>query len=214
VARLLCTVLFQIRSGGRSLLPIRGGGIVCSNHQSYLDPIFVGLACDRRLNFLARESLFRWRPFARLLGWYDTIPIQRDGFGLAGMRETLRRLRREELVLVYPEGTRTADGRLRPLKAGICALARRAGVPLIPVAIAGAFEVWPRDRRVPHRGRVAVQFGPPIDVDQLQRLTDEQLLDLLRERLEQCLIRAQQMGSGAVTGSRSDDERARRCPHR
>ncbi len=194
VARMLCTVLFRIRAADRRLLPREGGAIVCSNHQSYLDPIFVGLACDRRVNSLARESLFRWKPFARVLEWYDTIPIQRDGFGLAGMRETLRRLRRGELVLVYPEGTRSPDGGLSPLKPGICALARRARVPLVPVAIAGAYEIWPRHRRLPRLGPVAVQFGAPIEAQQVAQSDDDELLALLQDRLEQCLRRAQQLG--------------------
>ncbi len=189
------TILLQIRCGDRQLLPAEGAAIVCSNHQSFLDPFYVGLACERRVNFLARESLFRWKPFARVLEWYDTIPIQREGFGLSGMRETLRRLRRGELMMIYPEGTRTSDGQLGPLKPGICTLARRARVPLVPVAIAGGFEVWPRHRRLPRWGRVAIQFGRPIAVAQMQQMSDEELLAELRQRMEGCLSQAHQLGS-------------------
>lgn len=185
MVRLFCVVLFRIRCLNRSLVPAEGGALVCSNHQSYLDPLFVGLACDRRMNFLARESLFGWTPFRWVLEWYDTIPIQREGFGLTGMRETLRRLRRGELVVVFPEGTRTHDGRLQPLKPGICTLARRAHVPLVPVVIEGAFDAWPRQQRLPCRASVRVAFGPPITVDEVARMTDEQLLKCLSERLQQ-----------------------------
>ncbi len=85
--------------------------------------------------------------------------------------------------MVFPEGTRTHDGRLRPLKPGICTLARRAHVPLVPVVIDGAFDVWPRQQRLPRRATVKVAFGPPITVAQMAQMSDEQLLDCLRDRL-------------------------------
>src|SRR6185369_4246968 len=93
----------------------------------------------------------------------DAIPIDRDGLGLAGLKETLKRLKRGEMVLIFPEGTRTPDGQVAPLKPGFCAIARRANVPLVPVAIDGAFDAWPRFSPVPRPATIHVEFGPPIE---------------------------------------------------
>jgi 1-acyl-sn-glycerol-3-phosphate acyltransferase len=185
-ARLVSVVLFQIRCEGRGHVPAAGGALVCANHQSVLDPVLVGLACDRRLNYLARQSLFTIPGFRQLIRWYDAIPIEREGLGLAGLKETLRRLRREELVLLFPEGTRTRDGAIGSLKPGITALARRGKVPLVPVAIVGGFQAWPRSRRWPRRAPIWIQFGPPISPDEVAQLSDEQLLTRLRTALVDC----------------------------
>jgi 1-acyl-sn-glycerol-3-phosphate acyltransferase len=185
-ARLAGVGACQIRCSGREYIPADGPALVCSNHQSVLDPILVGLACDRRMNYLARRTLFRFAPFRWLIQWYDAIPIEREGMGLAGIKETLRRLRRGELVLIFPEGTRSPDGRLGPLKPGFCTLARRANAPLLPVAITGADRVWPRDRRWPQPAPVWVQFGPPILPEEWRELTDEQLVQRLESAIRQC----------------------------
>ena len=137
------------------------------------------------MNFLARESLFRWRPFGRLLQWYDTIPIQREGFGLSGMRETLRRLRNEELVLVSSGGhtNATTAGWDRSRRAS-ARWPDELGVPLVPVAIAGGIRAWPRHRRCPVGARVTIQFGPPITAARNAAMSDEQLLAELQHRME------------------------------
>jgi 1-acyl-sn-glycerol-3-phosphate acyltransferase len=185
-ARLLSVIACQIRCEGRPYVPAQGGALICANHQSYLDPILVGLACDRRLNYLARQSLFRLTPLRWLIDLFDAIPIEREGLGLAGLKETLRRLRRGEMVLIFPEGTRTRDGSIGPLKPGFTALARRGQVPLIPVAIVGAFQAWPRTQPCPLPQPIWIQFGPPISPAEIAGLTDEQLLQRLHGALLQC----------------------------
>ncbi|MEX0585070.1 MAG: lysophospholipid acyltransferase family protein, partial [Pirellulales bacterium] len=133
ICRVFAVILFRIRCFGRERIPAAGGALVLSNHQSHLDPVLVGMMFNRRLNYLARQTLFRFAPFRWLIHSLDAIPIEREGLGIAGLKETLRRVRRGEMVLMFPEGTRSGDGRPRPLKAGFCAVARRAGVPLLPV---------------------------------------------------------------------------------
>ncbi|MCA9168236.1 MAG: 1-acyl-sn-glycerol-3-phosphate acyltransferase [Planctomycetales bacterium] len=189
-ARLVGVALCRLRCEGREHLPESGPVLVCANHQSYLDPIIVGLACDRRLNYLARQNLFNNRVFGWLIRWYDAIPIERDGMGLSGMKETLRRLKRGEMVLIFPEGTRCSDGKLGPLKPGFCALARRSGAPLLPIAFEGAFEIWPRYRHWPRPAPLAIQFGAPLWPDEIATLDDESLLSELQTRLADCQQRA------------------------
>jgi 1-acyl-sn-glycerol-3-phosphate acyltransferase len=186
VARLFAVLICRIRCEGRSFVPAVGGALICANHQSYLDPMLIGLACDRRLNYLARQSLFRSSAMRWLMDWFDAIPIEREGLGLAGLKETLRRLRRGEMVLIFPEGTRTHDGTIGPLKPGFTALARRGQVPLIPVAVVGAFEAWPRTKPWPVPQPIWIQFGPPILPTEAAQLSDDQLLERLHDALLAC----------------------------
>ncbi|PQO41361.1 1-acyl-sn-glycerol-3-phosphate acyltransferase [Blastopirellula marina] len=184
VARLTGVCLFRIRVFGRENWPTEGGGLVCPNHQSFLDPLLVGLTCERRLNFLARGSLFKFLPFRLLISSLDAIPVEREKSGLAGLKETLKRLKRGELVLIFPEGTRTSDGELQPLKGGFIPMARRGGVPIIPVAVDGAFDAWPRTAKFPRRSVIHIRIAPPISAQMIQDLSDEELLEELERRLE------------------------------
>jgi 1-acyl-sn-glycerol-3-phosphate acyltransferase len=184
--RLLAVVLFRIRIGNRDFVPREGGALILSNHQSNFDPVLVGLACDRRLNFLARRSLFDSPGLRRLIESLDAIPIDRDGSGLGGLKETLRRLKRGEMVLIFPEGTRTADGQVAPLKPGFCALARRANVPLVPLAIDGAYAAWPRSHKLPRLSRLRIEFGPPLWPAEIAELDDAQLVAEVERRIRAC----------------------------
>ena len=195
-ARLTAVVFFRIRCTGRDLVPADGGVLICANHQSFLDPVLVGLACDRRLNCLARDSLFRWPPLRWLIRWYDAIPIQQEGIGIGGLKETLRRLKRGEMVLIFPEGTRTWDGSVAPPQPGICALARRGKVPLVPVGIDGAFEAWPRSKRFPRCAVIHIHIGDPIPTTQVQKLTDDELLEQIGGCITACHLAAQRGRTG------------------
>lgn len=190
VCRNLAVMGFGVRCFDRHRLPASGGALVVANHQSVLDPVFVGLACDRRLNFLARRSLFRWAPFRWLIRSLDAIPIDRDGPALSGLKQSLSRLKRQELVLVFPEGTRSFDGEISPLKPGFCVLARRARVAIVPVAIDGAFQAWSRHERFPRLAKVAICFGEPILPDHVTACEDGELVRLVESRLRESHARA------------------------
>jgi len=150
------------------------------------DPPLVGLTCQRRMNYLARDTLFPIPVLGSLIRFLDAIPIDREGVGLSGIKETLRRLKAGELVLIFPEGTRTSDGEVKALKPGFISLARRGKVPLVPVGLDGAYQVWPRTSKFPRLGRVAVMIGQPIGVEQIAAMNDEQLLEELERRIRAC----------------------------
>ena len=185
--RLIGVTVFGIRCYGREHVPSSGGALILSNHQSHMDPVLVGLACDRRLNYLARSTLYGFRPLAWLIETLDAIPIDREGMGLGGLKETLRRVKRGEIVLLFPEGTRTRDGEIASLKPGFCALSRRVDAPLVPVAIDGAFDCWRRGRPFPKPGQITLQFGRPITPAEIARLDDAQLVSLVEARMHECL---------------------------
>lgn len=187
--RILCRVfgvaVLRIRVFGREHVPKSGGVLVVSNHQSHLDPILVGLACDRRLNYVARDTLFRFAPFAWLMMSLDAIPLDREGTGLGGLKESLRRLKDGEMLLIFPEGTRTRDGEVAMLKPGFLALARRAKAPLLPVALDGSYESWPRRNLLPQPAVIQVRFAPPLTPELMSKMSDEELLSEVNCRIRQ-----------------------------
>lgn len=193
LARLVAVGLFGLRVSGREHWPGQGGALVCANHQSMLDPPLVGLTCPRRLNYLARKSLFDVPLLGPVIRFYDAIPIDREGSGLAGLKETLRRLRAGEMVLLFPEGTRTRDGEVGPLKPGLLPVVRRSQVPLIPVGIDGAYQVWPRTRRLPRLGRIAVVIRPPILPEEAARWDDQVLLARLEQEIRHAHAQARRL---------------------
>lgn len=197
--RLLATVLLQVRVSGRRHVPAVGGALMLSNHQSHFDPVLIGLACDRRLNYLARQTLFNFAPFRWLIQSLDAIAIDRDGLGLAGLKETLRRLKRGEMVLIFPEGTRTRDGEVAPLKPGFSALASRAKVPLVPAGIAGAYDAWPRRRLLPSTSTVHIHFGAAILPDEIERLDERALIAEVERRIRACYEQARRQRAMAIS---------------
>jgi 1-acyl-sn-glycerol-3-phosphate acyltransferase len=183
-------LMFKIRTFGGSRLPREGGALLASNHQSHLDPPLIGQAVPRRINYLARKTLFKFFLFRWLIQSLDAIPIDRGGSGIGGIKETMRRLKRGEQVLMFPEGTRTPDGDMRPLKPGFCAMVRRSKVPIIPIAIDGSFQAWPRSSKFPQRGVIHIHIGEPIAADLQADLSDDQLVTLVQQRIADCLANA------------------------
>jgi 1-acyl-sn-glycerol-3-phosphate acyltransferase len=186
LARAVAVWAFGLRVQGREHWPAAGGGLVCANHQSSFDPPLVGLTCPRRMSYVARDTLFRIPVLKQVMMFLGAIPIDREGGGLAGLKETLRRLKAAELVLIFPEGTRTRDGEVAPLKPGFLAVARRSRVPLVPVGLDGAFQAWPRTARFPRLARIAIVIGEPISPEFVAEASDEDLLAELEQRILTC----------------------------
>lgn len=184
--RLAAVGLLRVRCSGRENEPVDGGGLILSNHQSLFDPVLVGLTLNRRLNYLARETLFNFGPFGWLIKSLDAIPIDREGLGLAGLKETLRRVKRGELVLIFPEGTRSHDGEVSRLKPGFSALAKRARVPLVPVGIDGAYQAWPRNRLLPSLSTIHVHVGQPVPADMAHDMDERELVAEVERRIREC----------------------------
>jgi 1-acyl-sn-glycerol-3-phosphate acyltransferase len=186
---ILATVLVRWRATGQGNVPATGGVLLVSNHLSFLDVILLGLPLRRPLNYVARSTLF-----VSILGWFirsvGAFPIQREGMGASGMKETLRRLRAGGIVTLFPEGTRSYDGQLGPLKPGIAVLVQRVGVPVVPAGVAGMFEVWPRSRPFPVPHPVRIHYGRPIYPNELEGLDTEAITGLIRNRMEESFLEA------------------------
>lgn len=181
---LYCSLTGGVRVTGRANVPASGGALLAANHLSYLDVFVLGLGVPRPLRYVARAGLFVpvLGPLIRSVGGF---PIDNEGTGTAGLKETLRRLKSGSVVLIFPEGTRSADGELGPLKPGIAAL-MRAKVPFVPVAVAGTFEAWPRGQLFPRPHPIRIHYGRSITPAEMAGLDPEALSALLRERLLAC----------------------------
>jgi 1-acyl-sn-glycerol-3-phosphate acyltransferase len=177
---------FGVRYYGLENVPRTGGLLVASNHQSRLDPPLIGAGFPRRMNYLARKTLFHGKLFSRMIAALDAIPIDRDGFGLGGVKETLRRLKAGEPVLVFPEGTRSPDGEIQKFKPGFAAIAVRAGASILPMAIEGAFAAMPRQSRLPRCMPVRVQCGVPIGPDEIAKYDEREIVALVEARVREC----------------------------
>jgi len=116
----------------------------------------------------------------------DSIPIDREGIGLGGIKESLKRLKRGEMVLIFPEGTRSPDGEIHPFRPGFTALAVRSKAALLPVAIEGAFQAWPRWKKFPGLGRIRVHFGEPILPGEFAGRDERDLLAEVERRVREC----------------------------
>ncbi|QDU58535.1 lysophospholipid acyltransferase family protein [Aeoliella mucimassa] len=187
---------FRLRRRGHHNMPPTGPVVVLSNHQSYLDPPMIGCFMPRPIAYLARDTLFRGI-LGPLIRAYDSIPIDRDGSGLGGIRATLKRIKLGDAVLMFPEGTRTPDGRLQSLKPGFIALVRRGKASILPVGIAGSYEAWPRGRKLPAPKKIALSYGEAIPPEAIAELDDDALLELVALRIATCFAEARQMAGYA-----------------
>ncbi len=189
-ARIAGVMLLDVRCIGRANLEFEGGALVLSTHQSHFDPVVIGLSFNGRMNFLARRSLFNNRLLGTVIYLLDAIELDRDRSGIAGLKETLKRLKRGKKVLIFPEGTRTADGKIATLKPGFLAVARRSKVPLVPIAITGAYEALPRTSKIPRRYPIHMAVGPKIEAELVASLSDDEVLRILSERMHECYRQA------------------------
>jgi len=178
--------------------------VFVSNHQSNADIWVLAASLPMRTKFVAKHSLFR----VPILGWAmrraGFIPIDRGNRSLAiqSLRVAADRIRSGRSVLLFPEGTRSRDGRLKPFKRGSFHLAVQAGVPLIPVAISGTWELLPPGPWRVKPGPVTVRFLTPIDTVPYQPDRHGELLDRVRNEIEGALIRPADQGGGrAVSAS-------------
>ncbi len=190
---ILAKLLYRLRTEGRHNVPMQGPVVVVANHQSHFDPPFIGGATRRQLSYMARDTLFQG-PFGWLIRLYDAVPVDRDGSGLAGIRAMLRRLKQGGALVLFPEGTRSPDGQLQPLLPGFIALARRSKAVIVPIAFDGPHEIWPKGAKFPRLfGRAAMHYGEPLSPETIAELSDEELLELIQDRLAQGIIAAKRL---------------------
>jgi 1-acyl-sn-glycerol-3-phosphate acyltransferase len=190
-------ILFRIRIENLENIPQTGPVLICPNHQSHFDPMLIGCCSKRRMNFVAKKQLFKVWFIGWMIRFLDSIPLDREGMSAGGLKATLKCLKRGEMVLMFPEGTRTPDGEMKKVLPGFCALVKRTDACLLPVGIQGAWDVWPRNRSYPLPGpKIVIVFGKPISAARIRELDDEQLVETLDREIRECVELSKKIRSG------------------
>jgi 1-acyl-sn-glycerol-3-phosphate acyltransferase len=161
---LLFRLLGKWRVYGRENVPQVGGAIIAANHTSYLDPPIVGGGLNRPCYYMGKKELLQMPILGFLVRRTGCFPVDRDHPDRRVIRFAVDLLKSGNLLCIFPEGGRSPDGRLMVEEAGLgpALIANRAGVPIIPAYIRGAFEAYPVGARCPRRSNISVTYGKPI----------------------------------------------------
>lgn len=198
----IMTLAFDLRSVGSRNVPQTGPLLILANHESYFDPLVIGLAVRRQISYLARKTLFRNPLFAALIRSLGAVPIDHEGMGREGLQQSIHILQEGNPLLVFPEGNRTDDGEMVPFKPGILLVLRRAPVPILPVGVAGGFESFPKHRKVPTAspiywpptgGGLAVSIGKVIPPERYQGQDRDEMLTMLFDAVQAEVRKAEQL---------------------
>jgi 1-acyl-sn-glycerol-3-phosphate acyltransferase len=166
-------LLHRVRIEGRGHLPRSGGYLLAAKHQSFIDIPLIAAVVPGHVCFVARDTLARSRVLGFIIRSCGAVLVRRNTSDRRALREIAAHLARGDRVAMFPEGTRTPDGRVKAFRGGALLAARMAGAPVVPTAIRGAFDALPRQRRILRPARVSVTFGAPLDPrapDALERL--------------------------------------------
>ncbi len=187
------SMIYRLRVIHPKRVPRRGPILVVANHQSHLDPPAIGVSLRyRHIVPIARIGLFKNRFFGWLIGMLNSIPINEKEGDTVAIRKAIKELEAGRCILVFPEGARSPDGRLQEFKRGAWVIISRAKCPVLPAAVEGLYDAWPRTRKTPRlwRQRAAVAFGEVLDYDRLAAMGPDEGLAYLRSRIEELRIEA------------------------
>jgi 1-acyl-sn-glycerol-3-phosphate acyltransferase len=220
----LLRLVFRPRIEGLENVPATGAAIVAGNHLSFSDHFLMPAILKRRITFLAKKEYFtgpgvKGRLTAFFFRSAGQIPVDRTGkeAGQAAIREGLGVLSKDELLGIYPEGTRSHDGRLYKGKVGVAVMALKSGVPVIPCAMIGTFEAQPPGKVIPNIHPVTIRFGEPLDFSRyegmenekaiLRAITDEIIYAILNLSGQEYVDEYAAVAKAAQAAERSEKER-------
>jgi 1-acyl-sn-glycerol-3-phosphate acyltransferase len=166
--RALYKFYFGWRVYNAERVPLKGPVILACNHASFLDPMLVGAALKRDINYLAREDLFGLPVVGWVLRRWNSVPVDREGGGAKGLKAILDRLLNGGGIILFPEGTRSRDGQLQKARSGIGLTVIKSTAPVVPARVFGTYEAFSRHLRIPRPRRVGVKFGQPMLFEQLR----------------------------------------------
>ena len=162
ISYIFCKIYFRLEVNGADNIPKKGGVLVASNHSSFLDPVIVGVGISRQTYYLTKQSLFEIPIFRLLIKALHTIPVRRELVSVSTFKELIKSLNAKKVIILFPEGTRSLDGKLGQGKVGVGMIALKADVPIIPAYIDGAIKAFPKNGKWIHPKKIRVIFGKPI----------------------------------------------------
>lgn len=158
-------IFFRFKVQGLEYIPKKGGFILASNHASYLDPMVLGAACSRKLNYMAKQELFCHPLISWFLSAVYAFPVKRDSADLSAIKEAIHRVKIGRGLVLFPEGSRRFDGKPGEPYAGIGFLSARLDVPVIPAFISGTEKALPRGVKFIRPASISVCFGEQIHIE-------------------------------------------------
>ncbi len=185
LTNIIATLGVDFRAYRADRVPARGGVLILSNHQSYLDPPLMGVRVMRPMAYLAKSELFDFAPASWFIRKLNAFPVRQGKGDVGAMKEAIRLLQSGWALNVFAEGSRTPNGRLMPAQKGAGLMIKRANVPVVPAVIDGAYKAWPRGSTgYPRPHPVRVLYGEPADLsgmkaDDIRKWTDDRLAALL-----------------------------------
>lgn len=178
LCRFFGTAAWRLKTYGLEHVPQYGGALLVGNHQSFLDPILYTVHIRRPVTFFARSGLFENKIFGWIIRNLHAFPVRQGEADVAAVRDAITCVQEGRLLNVYPEGSRTPDGEIQAMSAGAALIVRKAKVPVIPAAVDGSFDAWPRDRKLPRPFPTRVKYGPAMKLWHLRPAE-------IQERIEQ-----------------------------
>jgi 1-acyl-sn-glycerol-3-phosphate acyltransferase len=173
----LFKTLFRFRVEGREHEPARGPFVAAANHVSAIDPPMVGLALKHRPAYMAKHELFSVPVLGPWLRSVGVFPVRRGEPDRRAIRKSLEVLNSGGVLVMFPEGTRSPDGRLRDPEPGAAMIALRTGAPVVPIAVINSQRILPKGARRPRLQQVTVRIGPPLAVPRIAGRLDPQLVE-------------------------------------
>lgn len=193
----LFALIFRCRYLHPDRVPRTGGCILAANHCSYLDPPLVGSGITRQVGMLARNTLFRFPLFGAILRSWDAVPVDPAGGSSAGLKGILDRVANGGAVLIFPEGTRSPDGRLLPARSGLGLSVIKTNAPVVPVRIWGTFEAYGRHSKIPKPKKLTIKYGHPLTFPELRQEAEtcskQRLKEIYRQASEQVMMAIRKM---------------------
>lgn len=163
VGRVLFRTFFRLHVVGLENVPRHGPGLICGNHCSYLDPMLATVALPRKVYNLSRKEIYQLPLLGVFIRRLGAVRIDRESLAdKKALQTVLAIMDHGDLCMIYPEGTRSPDGHLQHPQNGAAFLAVKSGAPVVPMAIIGSYESWPRQRKLPRVGRITVRIGRPV----------------------------------------------------
>ena len=187
LTNIFCKTFGRLDARGVHHIPKEGGVLLVSNHVSFLDPVIIGSAANREIHFMARSNAFDIPALGKLISIYNAYPVNRGAPDLGALRKTISLLKAGNVVLMFPEGTRSVDGTLGKARDGACFIAHRAGVPTIPVYHSGAERMLPRNSKRLRRAKLTVAFGEPLELSAPESETKREMYQLMGNQMMEAI---------------------------
>lgn len=188
LSTIFCGLLFCLKVYGRQNIPKEGGFILACNHLSYLDPIVLGVACPRNINYMARHDLFKNKIFGRMISSVGAFPVKRDSADLSAIKEAIKRVKSGKVVGLFPQGSRKEiDSQDKP-EAGIGFLAAKVDAPVIPAFINGTQRCLAKGAKFVRPGKITVSFGKEIPIERGLPYSEvaEKIMAGIRQLAQEC----------------------------